>query len=88
MSTYYGPVDESYADIVTERYFLAGDLLAGVGYGMIPVLSSPFRTTHDLALHRNAGSFVRGMCSLPLEANLDTSICSLHARLHHVTLHC
>lgn len=32
-STSYGP-DEDERTIVTERYFLAGDLLAGVGYGV------------------------------------------------------
>ncbi|EIM89910.1 uncharacterized protein STEHIDRAFT_92491 [Stereum hirsutum FP-91666 SS1] len=36
-STSYGP-DEDEKTIVTERYFLAGDLLAGVGYGMEVVL--------------------------------------------------
>lgn len=38
-STSYGP-DEDEKTIVTERYFLAGDLLAGVGYGMLSMIHS------------------------------------------------
>lgn len=36
-STSYGP-DEDEKTIVTERYFLAGDLLAGVGYGTLSMI--------------------------------------------------
>jgi len=35
---YYGPTDESAADIFTERTFVAGDFISGVGYGVQLVL--------------------------------------------------
>lgn len=39
---YYGP-DEPYETIMLERYFLAGDVVVGLGFGKIyfPVVTSP-----------------------------------------------
>ncbi|EIM92385.1 uncharacterized protein STEHIDRAFT_117406 [Stereum hirsutum FP-91666 SS1] len=38
MAPYYGPTNEDFRTIMLERYFLAGDLLVGVGYGIQVVL--------------------------------------------------
>lgn len=44
--TYYGP-DEPYETILLERYFMAGDLICGLGLGMFLAIFLRFNSLTD-----------------------------------------
>lgn len=88
MATYYGPTNEDFRTIMLERYFLAGDLLVGVGYG-----GPPFHCRTRLFLlipTEESRHTSRALCRLralslaPSQSAKDLR--SLSASLHHLDL--